>query len=504
MNKNENQLKIGIILNYVNMILGNLIPIFYTPIMLSLLGQHEYGLYKLSSSVTSYLSLISLGLGSAITRYLVKARIENGKEEEEKIFGLFNIIFSIISIASFIIGIILVFNLHIWYGASLSNEELNVMKIIVFLMVCNMSISFSSTPDVSIVSTHEKFIFLQSMNILSTCIMPLFNLVALILGFASIGMAISSLLIQLLIKFSYTFYVKKSMKLSPKYEKIEISFIKEIFNFSFWIFLSNLVGQLYNSTDTVMIGAIPALATVGVAVYNIGATFNSIVFSLTTGVSSLLTPKTNKMVFGGATNEELTDFASRIGRIQCYIICLIVSGFICFGQPFISFYAGAGYEESYWVAVFMMIPNMIPLVQSVCLSIIVAQNKHKFRSIVYLGIAITNVIGTWLLIQRLGVVGAALMTGISLVFGQGLVMNWYYQKVIKLDMFGFWKKMIPIYTLSLVMVILTVIISKFINFYNLANLLLGIIIYTVVYCIVNYFFIMNSYEKNTIKEIIKL
>ena len=72
MAQEKSQLKIGIVLNYVNMILGNLIPIFYTPIMLSLLGQSEYGLYKLASSVTSYLSLISMGLGSAITRYLIK------------------------------------------------------------------------------------------------------------------------------------------------------------------------------------------------------------------------------------------------------------------------------------------------------------------------------------------------------------------------------------------------------------------------------------------------
>lgn len=79
MKKKVNQLRIGIILNYVNLGLGNLIPIFYTPIMLSLLGQSEYGLYKLASSFTSYLTLISFGLGSAITRYLIKSREQEGK-----------------------------------------------------------------------------------------------------------------------------------------------------------------------------------------------------------------------------------------------------------------------------------------------------------------------------------------------------------------------------------------------------------------------------------------
>ena len=43
MKKKVNQLRIGVLLSYVNLGLGNLIPIFYTPIMLSLLGQSEYG-----------------------------------------------------------------------------------------------------------------------------------------------------------------------------------------------------------------------------------------------------------------------------------------------------------------------------------------------------------------------------------------------------------------------------------------------------------------------------
>ena len=62
---------------------------------------------------------------------------------------------------------------------------------------------------------------------------------------------------------------------------------------------------------------------------------------------------------------------------------------------------------------------MIPLIQSVCLNVIMAQNKHKFRSLVHLAVAIGNVIGTWFLMQVMGVVGAALMTGITLVIGHG-------------------------------------------------------------------------------------
>lgn len=503
MKKKVNQLRIGVLLSYVNLGLGNLIPIFYTPIMLSLLGQSEYGLYKLASSFTSYLTLISFGLGSAITRYLIKSREQEGKEAEQRILGLFTRIFQVISIAAFVVGTALVFSIDIFYSASLSSDELSRMKILVFLIVCNTELSFLMTPQVSVVTAHEKFVFLQSMNIASTCVMPIINLVVLFFGFASIGMTVSSLVVNIIIRLCYYIYMRKVLNLKADYKKPPKHLLKEILLFSFWIFVANVVGQLYNSTDVVMIGAIPVLATVGVAVYNVGGVFNGIVFSLTTAVSNLLAPRTQKMVFSGATNDELTDLAIRMGRIQCYIITLLVTGFISFGQPFISFYVGLGYEDAYWVAVLMMIPNMIPFVQSVCLSVIIAQNKHRFRSIVYLGIAIGNVIGTWLLMHIMGIIGAALMTGIALIIGQGFVMNWYYWKKTGLDMIRFWKSVGKIYVLPIIMCCITLVVSHFINFYNIFALLVGIIIYTVLYVVLNWLFIMNDYEKDIFRTPLK-
>ena len=124
MSDSNNQLKTGIILNYLNLAISSLIPIFYTPVMLSLLGQNEYGLYKLSGSVTSYLSLMALGLGAAITRYLIKARIEEGQEAEEKILGLFVAIFTVISLLTVLVGGVLAINVESWFSASLSVEDL--------------------------------------------------------------------------------------------------------------------------------------------------------------------------------------------------------------------------------------------------------------------------------------------------------------------------------------------------------------------------------------------
>lgn len=493
----KSQLRIGAVLSYVNMAIGTLIPMFYTPIMLSLLGQDEYGLYKLSSSVTSYLSLISFGIGSAMVRYFTKYRTEGDKEGEENIFGLFNVIFMIISGLTLVAGIVVTFFLEPIYGGSLTSDgQIFRLKVLVLVLSATTALNFLCSPYTSVVTSHERFLFLQIINILTTVMVPVVNLIALFMGFKSIGLAVSSFGLTIIVQLVYIFYVRKSVNMKPRYNNMPKFLVKEILIFSFWIFVANIVNQLYNTTDTLIIGAIPALATIGVAIYNVGVTFNTMMMNFSLGILNVLTPKVNGMVFSGKSNSELTDLMIRIGRLQCYIVSIVCSGFIAFGRPFIKLWAGEGYEEAYWVAIVTMIPACIPLIQNVAMSVIVAQNKHRFRSLTYLFIAIVNVIGTILCVNQFGIVGAAVVTGLANIVGQGFIMNWYYWKKIGLEIPRFWKSVWHMYLIPIAMCVITIFISNFISFNSWIIMFAGIILYTIVFIVLNWVIVMNDYEKD--------
>lgn len=492
----KSQLRVGAVMSYINMALGSLIPMFYTPVMLNLLGQSEYGLFKLASTVTSYLGLISFGIGSAVVRYLVKYRAEGDKDGEERMFGLFNIIFLVISAITLVVGVVIAFNVGLIYDKSLSNEQLFEMTILVLILTLNTAIIFSATPYTAVVTCHERFIFLQIINIITTVLTPVINLIVLFLGYKSIGMVVSSFALTIVVRIVYIIYVKSSIGIKPRYKNMPTYLVKELLIFSFWIFVSNVVNQLYNATDTVIIGAVPALATVGVAIYNVGATFTNMMQSFTTGINSVLTPKINTMVFTGSSNTELTDMVIRFGRLQAYIVALVCSGFIAFGQQFIKLWAGPDYSEAYWVCLATMIPICIPLVQSVALNIIVAQNRHRFRSLVYLGIAIVNVIGTILCVNQFGIIGAAVVSGVAYIIGPGLILNWYYWKKIGLEIPRFWKEIFKLFIIPTIMAAVTIFILNFVTLDKWITLLIGIIIYTLVFAILNWFMVMNDYEKD--------
>lgn len=497
----KEQIKIGVILNYLNMGLATVIPLLYTPVMLRILGQDEYGLYKLSSSVTSYLSLLSLGIGSAIVRNLIKARIEGGEIKEFKVFSLFLFLYRIIALLILIIGVILSYNLDFWFSSSLDFQGLGRLKVLVMIMTVQTSLSFVLGPYSSVITAHERFLFLQLVGIALTVIGPIVNLIALFMGYSSIGLAVSSLIVSLFANVIYVYYVRNKLAIKVYYHQLPWGLLREIFVFSFWVFIAQIASLLYRSTDTLMIGARAELGATAVAVYSVGITFKNMVNDFASGFGNILMPRVNKMCFDGASDMELTYYGIKIGRLQLFIVSLLVSGFIAFGRAFIPFFAGKGYDRAYGVALVTMIPFTIPVIQNVFLNVSMAKFKHQFRSIVYLIIAVLNVIGTLLIIPYWGIFGAAVVTGIACFFGHGIAMNWFYHKKLAIDIPLFWKKVFNIPIIPLQASFLMLLINKYIS-YSLISLVGMIILFTVLVSVLQYCLVMNNDERALIKKMI--
>ena len=90
--------KRGAILSYVSIIISTIVQLLYTPLLIRMLGQSEYGLYSLVSSIIGYLTVLDLGFGNAIIVYTAKYREQKKYKEEQKLHGMFFAIFCIIGL----------------------------------------------------------------------------------------------------------------------------------------------------------------------------------------------------------------------------------------------------------------------------------------------------------------------------------------------------------------------------------------------------------------------
>lgn len=217
-------------------------------------------------------------------------------------------------------------------------------------------------------------------------------------------------------------------------------------------------------------------------------------------VSNVFVPKVNRIVAESGDDRELTKLFTKVGRIQAIILGLILSGFVFLGIPFVKIWAGSEYVDSYTVALLLIAPVTVPLIQNLGIEIQRAKNMHKARAIVYLFIALANVALSIPLIKVMGPAGAALGTAISLIAGNIFFMNWYYHARIGMNMFYFWKEIAKFMPALIAPCMLGIIIMNFANITGLIKLGVFAIIYTIVYGLSMYFLGMNEEEKQLVME----
>jgi O-antigen/teichoic acid export membrane protein len=158
-------------------------------------------------------------------------------------------------------------------------------------------------------------------------------------------------------------------------------------------------------------------------------------------------------------------------------------------------WAGPEYSDAYFIVLILAIPTTVPLIQNIGIEIQRAKNMHRFRSVVYLAIALANIFISIPLTRYYSGIGAAIGTSFALIVGNIIFMNIYYQKRIKLDMLFFWKEITSASKGILIPIITGIIILKFFTITTILQLLLGIACYSIIYVISVWFFSCNSYEK---------
>lgn len=495
-----NQLKIGVILSYITMFAQNIIGILYTPIMLRLLGKSEYGLYQLVYSVVSYLGLLSFGFGSAYVRFYSRYKVKDDEDGIARLNGMFITIFLIIALISILAGSVLVVNVELIFKQGLTPSEINTARILMILMVFNLAVTFPSSVFDSYVTAHECYFFQRVVSLLQTVSNPFLTLPLLLMGYKSISLVVVTTVLTLGKFVLNVYYCKKKLNMQFKFKNMQISLLKEIWVFSFFIFLNMIVDQINWSVDKFILGMFGG--TVAVAVYAVGGQINTLYMSLSSSVSSVFIPRINTIVADSDDNAKLTDIFTRVGRIQFIVLALVLFGFVLLGKYFISVWAGDGYDSAYYVVLLLIIPVTVPLIQNLGVEIQRAKNMHKFRSIVYFIIAIGNVLLSIPLTKVYGEVGAALGTAITMTLGNVIIMNWYYHARVKLDMKYFWNNIFSLLPAILVSFFIGLAVSKVIVVDSIINFIIVGCIYVLAYIICMYLFGLNSYEKSLFDGVI--
>ena len=501
MNQPSNQLKLGAVLSYVSTGLNMAVQLLYTPLMIRLLGQSEYGLYTLVGSVVSYLSLFSLGFTGAYLRFYSQRKAKNDTVGIARLNGMFLSVFLLMSLAAFVCGMVLLQFPRTLFGSKLTAAELNTAKVLMAILVVNIALTFPAGLLESMVTAHEKFLFQQLVTLASVVFNPLLCLPLLLMGFGSVAVVSVTTILTVAKLAVSAWYCVKKLRMRITFGRFDFGLLRDMAGFSFFIFLNEIINQINWTVDTTLLGIISG--TAATAIYGVGAQINQYYMALSTSISGVFTPQINRIVARGEGDEQLTRLFTRVGRIQFMLLMLVLTGFIFVGMPFIQAWGGAEYAPAYWVALLLIGPVTVPLIQNIGIEIQRAKNMHQFRSKVYFCMAIGNAIVSVPLGMKFGGIGCALGTAISMIVGNGFIMNWYYQTHIGLDMVYFWKRILGIVPAMLPAIALGVAAVRLHTFTGYSGVLTFAVPYAAVYAAGLYRFAMDESERDMVRSVVR-
>ncbi|MCG2431664.1 oligosaccharide flippase family protein [Aequorivita xiaoshiensis] len=492
------QLKKGALLSYGTIFLTNVIGIVLTPFIVRGLGDSEYGLYTLIGAFIGTMAVLDLGLNNTIVRYVAKYRAEEDEEGEANFLATTMYIYGVITFILLAIGIGIYFNLENIFGDSLSLVELDKAKVMFMILLFNIAVTIPGNAFEAICNGYEHFVYPKKMRMIRYVIRSAAVVGLLYFKGGAIGLVVIDTLMNLTIIGSNVYYVIKKLKVQFKLSSFNKKLVKEIFTYSFWIFLMGLVYQFQWRTGQFILGV--KTDTVTVAIFAIGVLLGTYYATFATTITNLLIPKAMKLVVSNASGLEITEMAIKIGRVLLILLYLLLGGFVVFGKEFVVLWVGETYVNSWVIAVLIMVTLTNSLTLSFMTSILKAKNLYRFKSVIYILFVALGLGLGYFLIDRIQEIGMMLGLCIGVLISQ-IVLNVYFVRVLDFKIWKFYKDTFLRGSLFLmVFLLLGFYLNTFFQNYNWPSFILKTAMFSIFYLFANYFFVFNNYEKQLTKK----
>lgn len=435
-NVNKN-IKLGILLSYVAMAISLIGTLFVTNRVLNYIGDYNYGIYAFVNSITSWLTVVSSALTASYLRYAtIDCKKDGNLDEPATVNTIYCKLLMCIGLITLFVGGVVIFALYkfeICLG-KYNWSDSKLMYCLFAVTLVNIAVTMPTSTFSLYINFRQKFIFGKLLGIITTLLNFAGHFVIALFTKSITLIAAFSLAITILTFLCNYFYCKK---IGITFGKVSLRsckpLVKSIILFSSILLFNSIVDQVNSSVDKTLLGIFSTPESV--TIYQMGQQFNTYLVTMSVAVSGVFAPRMHALV--AEKNEQaLSNLYLKISKAQIIVLCLVVFGFMACGKNFILWWIGPSRIDAFYVGLVLMLMDLCPLTMNSSIEIQRAENKHKFRALVYFLVAMANVILSIVFLQMFPIEKAiyACLLGslLARIGSHWIAMNIYNKKEIHL------------------------------------------------------------------------
>ena len=436
MMSSSRELKLGALLSYATIALNLMAGLLYTPWMVKTIGQSDYALYVLASTLIGFVAM-DFGLGSAVTKFLAQYRASGDEAGERRFLGVALKIFGAVAVAVFLALLVLYFQIDNIY-TKLTITEIERLRTVYAISGLFVVVSFPFKPLEGVLLAGERFVFLKVLELATKAATVVTVVLALVLGYGLYGVVLATAFVGILRAVVQYGYVRRRMGVRASLDSAERSVYVAVLRFGAWTTLTLVALRFTYLIAPTILGA---LADSGaIAVFGIANVIEGYVFMFAGALQGLFLPRGARiLVKPTGRNAEIESLLIRVGRVQLLVVTLIFVGFLVLGRQFLDLWLGADYVAAYPLVLLLIAPGLVSYTHEIGHTALSLLDKLQYRAGAAFLVGGVSVAVSFILVPTQGALGSGLAIAAGNILGSILFMSLVFSRVLGIRMGRFYR-----------------------------------------------------------------
>lgn len=407
--------------NWMMTILQIVITFVLLPFTIRALGQEQYGTWVLITSLTSYLTMLALGIPMATVRFVARyAAAPDAQDDLDRAVGSCAGLYAIMGFVAMVLGVVLFGIFHVTYDIPL---ELQARANAAFgLVVVYIAFGFFAQLPYGIMSAHHDFV-VKNLVQMGGLFLRLASTYALLVWWPSFVWLAVIQIGTLAFEFTTAMVLvrRRYPRIRVRFSNFDREMVKRLFSFSMFVLMLQVGGQLAFQTDSLVIGAF--LPVSSIPYFTVASSLAVYTMEFVIAIAAVVMPTTTSLEAQGKMDELRVVFL-KWSKITFSLTLLAGAYLLVLGPRFIAWWIGPEYEgPAGSVLVILMLGNLAFLpVRGVALPTLMGLGKPGKPTIAFLVASVLNLWVSIALVRPLGLNGVAVGTAIPNVAFAGYVL----------------------------------------------------------------------------------
>lgn len=396
---------------YALIVINAAIGLVVLPYNVSHLGSAAYGLWMLTASITQYFTVLELGYGGAIVKFVAEHRAMKDARALNEILSTMFVIFSGIGVLCYLVALAVAGLLpHLF---NMDAAQVHTGRIVLLIIALQVAFYFPFSVFGGIINGFERYYINNVVGTIFNVVTAAANVIVLWLGYGLVELVAVTTVTRILPFFVYrlnAYRVFPELRIRRAYFRRDR--LRDLTGFSVYLAVIDWSSRLTYMTDAFYLGAFMNLAAVGV--YAVAQRLSDAMLKLTNQLHTFLFPVVvHRAVDGGV--ESAQSLMVKATRFQLAIAVCLCGGVAAVADVLIRAWVGSGFGGAVVATQILAVTVVLRAWMAMPSTVLKGTGHHKFVAVRSSWCAVANLLLSIPLVKLWGLVGVALGTTVPVL-----------------------------------------------------------------------------------------